>query len=74
MKTTLIAIVAIGLVSTCVFFGCSEEKRDKILNAVSDSIRPEEKGDTTPDIVAKQQRKGMSKSFFYHLILSAGRD
>lgn len=57
MKTTLIAIVAIGLVSTCFFFGCSEEKRDKILNAVSDSLRPEEKGDTTPDIVAKQQRK-----------------
>lgn len=57
MKTTLIAIVAIGLVSTCIFFGCSEEKRNKVLNAVSDSIRPEEGGDSTPDIVAKQQRK-----------------
>ena len=53
----LAAIIVVALVFAGVFFGCSEEKREKVLNAVSDSIRPEEKGPDTPDIVAKQQRR-----------------
>ena len=33
------------------------EKREKLLTALTETIRPEESGEATPDIVAKQQRK-----------------
>lgn len=61
MKMILIVLIVAAFVSAGTFFGCSEEKREKLLNAISDTIRPEEKGPGTPDIVAKQQRREQAR-------------
>lgn len=51
----ILSVTALALLEAT--SGCSEEKREKLLHAVSDSIRPEESGESTPDVVAKQQRR-----------------
>ena len=57
MKTVIIVIVTAALVAVAVFFGCNTEKREKLLTAISETVRPEESGESTPDVVAKQQRR-----------------
>jgi len=57
----VIAIIAIIVVSVGAFLGCNDEKREKLLHAVSDTIRPDDNSQSTPDIVAKQQRKEIAR-------------
>ena len=59
MKGIVIVIIAVvaAIVSTGIFYGCGEEKREKVVSAIRDIVHPEQEEARTPEIVAKQQKK-----------------